>query len=676
MPQGAPRSRDASRTHRTDIQGLRAIAVLSVVLYHSGVATLSGGYVGVDVFFVISGFLITGHLLTNLERQGRIDFARFYARRIRRIIPASMAVMVLTAVAAWFFVPSALLPKVLGDAAATAMYVPNVAFAIQGTDYLAETAPSPFQHYWSLGIEEQFYLFWPLVLLLLWTILARGHRPRALAVVVAILVGLSLIAGAVLTLRSQPWAFFSLPTRAWELGVGALIALIGPTIAKRLPRPAATAGAWLGLALILVSVLRFDAGTHFPGVAALVPVSGAALVIFCGQAPTGRALTLVLGNQVMQWIGRISYSLYLVHWPLLVLPALAAPQGLLPLEATLALGALSVPLAWLLHHAVEEPFRERRGGWRLQPRVVIGSAIVLALIVSAGAIGLARVVEARPTHTDSAVTSAGELTSPPDFTGFVPSNLSPNLQEADGDLPAVYANGCHLDAGAAQPQSCSFGDIGSDTRVALFGDSHAASWFPALNALAENEGFRLDVYTKSSCPSAEVPILRDGNPYADCADWRSAVIDRLVESPPDTVIMSNLANYPGQGEGFTRKVWSDGVGLTVARLADLSRVVVISDTPAFPQTPAICLSSHLTDATACDTAVGEAIDPEWLDAEAAAATAAGGRVVTLNDYFCDEERCGAIIGSTLVYRDATHFTATFSRQMADPLWERLSPLLR
>lgn len=236
-----------SSKFRPDIQGLRAIAVLGVLLYHAGVPGFAGGYVGVDFFFVISGSLITSQLLAGLARDGRIRFGEFYANRIRRILPASLVVLVVTAFAVVLWAPRLLQPEFLRDAIATALYAPNVLFALEGTDYLAETAPSPYQHYWSLGVEEQFYLLWPLILLVSWVV-GRGRRPVLLAIG-CVRAALSFTAGAVLTFQSQPLAFFLLPTRAWELAAGGLLAIAGPALG-RLPsiaaRPAGSAspGSW------------------------------------------------------------------------------------------------------------------------------------------------------------------------------------------------------------------------------------------------------------------------------------------------------------------------------------------------------------------------------------------------------------------------------------------------
>lgn len=366
--QRAARRRAASqgkRALREDIQGLRAVAVLLVVIYHAGASWLSGGFIGVDVFFVISGFLITGHLLTSLDYDGSISFGDFYARRVRRILPASMAVLLATTIAAWLWLPPQLLPKTLVDIAYTALYVPNVRFAQLRTDYLAEDAPSIVQQYWSLGVEEQFYLFWPLVLLLLVGV-ARA-RKRLLAITTAlVLLSFSL---SMYFLASQPaWSFFSLPTRAWQLGVGALLAIAGARAVAR--GRSATGALWLGGLLVVLSAVLLGSETDYPGLAALAPTIGAALLIMGGQHGTGPVRQL-LGSAPMRRIGDASYSIYLVHWPLLTLPALRRQEPLEPWAAA-ALAVASLLIGWLCYRYVEQPFR-RPGSIAPDRRFLVGA---------------------------------------------------------------------------------------------------------------------------------------------------------------------------------------------------------------------------------------------------------------------------------------------------------------
>ena len=659
---------------RADIQGLRAVAVLLVVVYHARVFGLTGGYIGVDVFFVISGFLITGHLVAQLATERRINFGQFYARRARRILPASFAVLAATLVASVIFVPPTLRPGIMWDSIWTALYVPNMAFAIDDTNYLAETAPSPFQHYWSLGVEEQFYIFWPLVLLLIW-LLARklAHRVAALALM---LVVVSFLAGLLLTYHSQPWAFFGLPTRAWELGVGALVAVVGPSIVSRIAPEVRSIGAWAGLATVLLAAIYFDELTAFPGWAALAPVLGTAAVIFFGQQATPYGPAAALSLRPMRFVGDISYSLYLVHWPLLVIPAAVGGTDVgLPPLVSVGLAVVGIPIAWLLYAFVENPVRRSRWLRAFKPRWTLAIAATISTLTVALALGFIGVASNAPVNAGKVTASSTTLAVHPNFTSFVPSNLRPALGAASKDNPVIYSDGCHLAFSDNGVQNCAFGQTASSVVVALFGDSHAAQWFPALETLANEQGFRLEVYTKSSCPSVDVTIYVNAVEYAGCDVWRDAVIAHLKASRPDLVVISNMANQPGQpGGGIAPRDWARGLSSVIERLNELP-VAVLSDTPHFPGTPSICLSAHVNDTSACAQPRDRVIDHEWEALEADSARAVGATVIDLNDYLCDIDRCGMIVGATLIYRDEHHLTATFSTLLAEPLWSSIEPLL-
>lgn len=659
----------AKRSFRSDIQGLRAIAVGAVVLYHAGVSFLPGGYVGVDVFFVISGFLITSHLLTGLRRDGKIPFASFYARRARRILPASFLVVALSVVAALIWYPPLLMREVWQGAVSTALYVPNYLFAVEGTDYLAEATPSLFQHYWSLGIEEQFYLVWPALLVLVF-FAVKGAR--SLFVVVAAVVVLSFAACVWLTFESQPWAFFSLPTRAWELGMGGLVAFLLSFRPEPLRGGVASVAGWVGVAGVTASVLFFTSETPFPGYWAAVPVVSTALVIVAGAAAPRLGPTTALSIRPMVFIGGISYSLYLVHWPALLVPQAAVGfQRPLPLWADLTIAALCVPVAWLMYRFVEEPGRKSRWLASARPRrTLFGAAAGSALLVvlATGANGISA---STPLYVSSEA-EATVISNPPLATTFVPKNLRPSLRAAAGDQPVVYDDGCHLDQGTTEGPDCIYGDPG-DPRIVLFGDSHGAQWFSALYGYAMSEGYSLESHTKSSCPSIDLPSTLDGVPYTSCFRWRDAIIERLNGDPPALVVISNRGGSAGLlADGSERNtVWADALDATLERIQ--APTVLIADTPDLGDTPSVCLSANLTTADVCGESREVAIGRTMNHVERQVARERGVKVIDLTDYLCSDW-CSPILGDTLVYRDGNHITGTFSSELAGVLGDAIEPL--
>ncbi len=646
------------------------MAVLAVVAYHAGVSAIPGGYVGVDIFFVISGFLITSHLLSMLERSGRISFVEFYARRIRRILPASVVVLLLTAIASIIFVPRVDVPGILEDAAATALYVPNLLFAVQGTDYLAEKSPSPLQHYWSLGVEEQFYLLWPAVIVAVFVVVRRSI-PR-LGLVLAALVLLSFAYSLQLLAVSQPWAFFSLPSRAWELGVGGLVAMLVPRLRMLLSPSAGTALSWAGLAGILAGFLFLSASSPFPGTAALIPVLSTAAVILGGSYARPAKLLAV---RPMQMIGRWSYSLYLVHWPLLTIPQLAVGvENQLPLGITLGLGALSLPLAIALHVLVEERFRNPKASAHNRKRhvSVIASAVVVGMILGIASIGLGRHIDQSPATTDAqAERTAGELY--PEGGKVVPKNITPILEQATASVPRTNGDGCHAPATGTELQvECVYGKTESSRDVVLFGDSHAAQWFSAVEEYAVDSSSRLHNFTKSSCPAVQISIVNQGTPYESCDTWRERALSAIREMKPRLVILGNYGRVVPVDESTSLLTqWEDGLRATIEQMPRGTQVVVLADTPHHGSAPASCLSRNLESAHNCDLPIEDAFDAARTGAERRVSQETGALYLDMTKYLCSES-CPTIIGDILAYRDEHHLTVPMVDALAAPLAEQLA----
>jgi peptidoglycan/LPS O-acetylase OafA/YrhL len=656
---------------RADIQGLRAVAVLLVVLYHARLPGLSGGYVGVDVFFVISGFLITAHLLASLGSEGRIDFAGFFAKRVRRILPASAAALALTVAACVFVIPPLILPPVLNDAIFTNLYVPNFLFAQRRVDYLSDPNPSVFQHYWSLGVEEQFYVVWPLLLVISFVVL--GKRPGGILAALIVTFGLSVALCWWLTMRSQPWAFFMMPTRAWEFAAGGIVAfIVTSTRASLAPRWGRAAG-WLGLAVLLVSAFTFSDETQFPGTAAILPVAATAVVILAGSSsPIPWSAARILARRPLVFVGAISYSMYLVHWPLLAIPQIVySDRHALPVPVTLALAAASVPIAWLIYALVENPARS----WPLlkgrRPRVTLFAAAAVTVLIAAPLMGVAASVETRPLYTTEVVPSASPVDGVP--TPFVPANLVPSLRAASSDNPAIYANGCHLFTWEqTRPLGCTVGDSDAPITVALFGDSHAAQWYPGFAKVAADGEVELANYTMSSCPSANIATTRSKGPHSACRIWRTAVVEELVSNPPDIVVLANFAETAGDvNHPSVVEAWGAGLAETVVSLSAASNVIILTDTPHFEIAPSVCLSANLDNAAACSASPQHALWPAISELEKSIAIAHGGVVVDFTPILCSPTSCPVILNNVLVYRDSHHLTATFAESLAPALLDEL-----
>ncbi|MEU4655694.1 acyltransferase family protein [Streptomyces sp. NPDC023723] len=670
---------------RLDIQGLRAVAVGLVVLSHAGVAGVEGGYVGVDVFFVISGFLITSLLLREPAATGRVSLPAFYARRALRLLPAAVLVIAVTLAGSRLFLSPTRFAEYAGDALGSALYAVNFRLAAAGTDYLAQTGPpSPFQHFWSLAVEEQFYVVWPLLLLLGARLV--GGRRRPLAVGLGVLCAGSFLFGVVATETSAPWAYFASPARGWELGAGALLALCAPRL-ERLPAAVAAPLSWLGLAGIGLAALWYDDTTPFPGGYALLPVLGAALVLAAGCAPARPGAGRLLGCRPLVRIGGLSYGWYLWHWPLLVIApaALGRTDGTAGPFLALTLCAVALALAWLTLRLVENPVRFHRA---LTGRPRRGLALGAAL--SAGTAALALTAAALPPAIGAgppAPELARALATAPDpgarlgallaaAPGVLPGNLSPALPEVRSARSALYRDGCHADYAATRATPCGYGDPAGARTVVLFGDSHAAQWFPALERLATARGWKLVSLTKASCKTAEVTIVSGGDPYTACDRWRADAIARIGALRPDLVVVSSSeAGDPVRPAADRARQWTTGYAGTFRRLGAFgTRVVSLLDTPWPMGDPVDCAAANAEQLHACADRLPDAVrDTVRRAAVRAAAAATGVRVVDPAPWLCDARtgRCPVVVGDTAVYRDDSHLSEGYARALTPVLGDAL-----
>jgi peptidoglycan/LPS O-acetylase OafA/YrhL len=655
---------DRSWRFRPDVEGLRAVAILLVIFYHAGWLAVRGGFIGVDVFFVLSGFLITGILVDEVDRTGRISLLRFWSRRSRRLLPAAAVVSLVTLAASARFTSVFEQVTVGRTAVAAALYASNLFFVREAGDYFAsDLAGNPFLHTWSLAVEEQYYLvFAPLTALVAWWIGRRapsGGFRRWFGWIILALTLLSFAACLAATQKSRVLAFYVLPTRAWELGIGCLLAV------TRAPERVTPRGAlgWIGvgaLALLVGSATWIDQASAHPGLATLVPVLSTAVLVLIGGANAANPVGRALASAPMRTIGRLSYSWYLWHWPMFVFlkERVSHPSTL----AYTGAAAASLGLAALTYVLVEGPIRF--SAWLSgRPWYGVAGALGYSAVLAVGALSL-------KAH-------AGAILRRPEL---VP------LLEARRELPAVYARGCHATGDqVAPPRLCVFGVPTGLTSVLLFGDSHAAQWMPALDRLADERRWRLVTLTKTGCPSVSVTVLtRAGRRYGQCDRWRAEALAAIREERPHLIIVSNAHDYrmvdhgrllPALGRGALG-AWERGMKRTLGALAAIApRVVVIRDTPEFPGDPLSCLATHLGSAWSCAVHRRNAVDSMAAQVELnAAATAPPTAVLDMTDEICTSSECPAEEDGMPIYRDSNHLSVRFSKYLAGSLGRALDSL--
>jgi peptidoglycan/LPS O-acetylase OafA/YrhL len=669
------------RSFRPDVEGLRAVAVLLVVLYHVGIPHV-GGYVGVDVFFVISGYVITGLLLRERASTHKTSLLGFYGRRSRRIIPAAALVIVVTVLASRLLLGVITSEQVTGDARWASVFLANFHFTATGTNYfLAQGPPSPLQSFWSLAVEEQFYIVYPTIFLVVATVGRRMSLRTKLSVFLAMVVVASLTWSVIQTSSNPTVAYFSPFTRAWELALGALVA-VGASHLRRLPAGLAAVMTWLGLAGIVGAALGFTNTTSYPGSWVAVPVVATALVIAGGTVAPRRGAEALLSLSPFRWMGRWSYSLYLWHWPILVIAAQYEGRRTLPVVDNLFLAAIALGLSIITYFFVENPIRHAklltRIRWTSLGTGAVLTALCLGIVTAAAPSAIAGVAApslpgtglapASPAAVQQAVSDARLITS-------VPADVTPSLTSAPNDwggLPAD-AQGCEAHLAATTVPACVFGDPHGTHTMVLYGDSHALMWFEALDAVAKQARWRLVVLGKDWChvslvvrtnpPGFGVP----GGRYTQCDTWHQLAMQRINNLDPDLLIVTQEPGgqlYP-TGK-ITPALWEQGL---IQALHDVTapktRKVVLGNIPITPHINPNCLAVHEHDVQAC-SGVPNFFYRGMNNAEKFAADATGAGYINVTPWFCSTT-CTDIIDNIIVYKDGDHITATYSRYLESEL---------
>ncbi|SHH33876.1 Peptidoglycan/LPS O-acetylase OafA/YrhL, contains acyltransferase and SGNH-hydrolase domains [Jatrophihabitans endophyticus] len=674
-------ARRGREVFRGDVQGLRAVAVSLVVLYHLWPTALPGGYVGVDVFFVVSGFLITGNLLRAHERDGRVRLLDFWGRRARRLLPAAVVVLVVTWLTSRLVLPATQLAATAEQIRASALYFQNWVLARDSVDYLqADGAASPVQHFWSLSVEEQFYLGWPLLFLAAGGIGAlirrAGGRRRTggrgvLVLLAAGVVTASLWYSVHETAANPAAAYFVTPTRVWELALGGLLALAP----ARAMRAAGRVGplAWLGLAMIGGSAMLVSGTSPFPGWLALVPVLGAALVLVAGGADARLGPARLTSLRPMVFLGGVSYSLYLWHWPAIVLWRAWSGHAV-GLVDGLVLIAVSVGLATLTKRFVEDPVRRARLVVRSPFRSLsMATAALLPVVLVSVWLGGQ---SASTGSLDATHPGAAALTS--SVTTLSSASYVPSLAQLTKDTPTGMTASCEADKTTSTVQTCTLGDTTDpQLTVALVGDSHAAQWSDALDKIAKAHHWKLVVATKSGCPFTATEVTTPGQQtaYASCNTWNAALLTSLLtDIEPDVVITSDrsynavlpsttadAASLTKIGNGmatYWKRLEAAGIG-----------VVAIHETPEPGSNLADCLASRTGSASSCTASRSASFSSVSPVTVAAKQLNGAVPVIDLTSLICTDTTCPGAVGNVVVYLDNHHLTSTYTLSLA-PYLER------
>jgi peptidoglycan/LPS O-acetylase OafA/YrhL len=665
----ANRSAERSAQFRPEIEGLRAVAAILVAVFHIWFRRVSGG---VDVFIVVSGFLITTGLLADADRDGTVQFLKFYARLAKRLVPLAALVTLAIVIAGVLLAPQSRWKGMIEQAAAAATYTENWLLAANSVDYLRQhEATSPFQHFWALAVQGQFYLMWPIIFIAALKMarsLQREYRSTLSRLFLAIFAA-SLAFSVLLTARNQPHAYFNTFARVWEFCMGGLLAIHLPGIV--LSRALRIAMGWVGLLAIVACGALFQVSRVFPGYAALWPTTAALLIICAGSTETKFGADRFLGSKPMVYLGGISYGIYLWHFPILVFCRMYSDP--LPLDAATCISIViaSIGLAALSNRLIENPIRSAKtnDAKSSQSFRIAAACLAPVAVALAGWCLLYAQVHHQATQALARQSSnyPGARALEADFRYMGDSQIAPIPRPTvvAFDREILNDEACAQGPDETDPKLCNVIGHEGDFTVAIVGASHSSQWIPALEDIAHRSGWRIVSLTKSNCPFYFGASVGEKQ-LASCHSWNERVLERLKALKPDIVFTTSTRFDTETDDEFV----PDGYLEAWRRLEKYQvRIVALRDNPDFEFDVSACVELHGADSDRCALPRAKVLEtPSPVELIEAPDNV---RFIDLSDSFCDRSKCRPVVGNVLVYRHMNHITATYVRTMGPTLQHEL-----
>ncbi|SFQ41877.1 Peptidoglycan/LPS O-acetylase OafA/YrhL, contains acyltransferase and SGNH-hydrolase domains [Geopseudomonas sagittaria] len=647
-------------TYRDDIQGVRAIGAILIALYHIWIHKVSGG---VDVFFVMSGFLMTGVLIRQLESTNRIQPFVFWGNLVKRIAPSACTVLLATLFLGYFFVPEPLWSQFIKEVTFSALQIENIGLMRNSVDYLArELPPSPVQQFWALSIQVQFYVFLPLILALVLGLSKRPNSTLPFITAIAVVIAASFLYSVVETTSNPVSAYFNPGARAWEFFAGVLLAFLLPYL--QLNAALRNALGLIGISALLLCGILVSESMKFPGYIAIIPVTAAVLLIISGAGSSQTPAKRLLSHPWLKALGKVSFGIYLWHWPLLAFTIEYTGNSHLSLPLGLAIILLAVVLAMATNRYIEEPIRKKKyqAGKAWAPYLIGGAFLTPVLATAATWSYYIQSTIASQSHYNLQQAIINDVSRPDERqdASHIPHDELVTVKEL---LPDAYTDGCHQDITSPEVRICTYGDRHSQASVALVGGSHAAQWLPALDTIGKQGRLKILNITKSSCPLGALP---DSDP--SCMEWNRQLVEELSLLKPLAVITNStratLAESPEHVPPSYVQQWKKLESLGI-------KVIAIRDNPAFDFDAATCVARHPEDALACAKPREQSlssIDPSIAHLR----TLSNLNLIDMSEFFCTQRTCMTVTNDHLMYRDAEHLNVLYVLSLTNELHEKLA----